>query len=290
MMTLELRVREARSSRVRRVLARVTMGQVLLGRVLVITGASSGIGAATAVAAAKAGMDVVANARRAERLEELATRVRALGREAKIVAGDVAEGGMSARLLDAAVTRFGRFDVVFANAGYGFKKPSHELSEAELRRLFDVNFFAAVNLLCEAARRLLAARSPGHLLMCSSALSKFTLKNYAAYSATKAAQNHFCRAMRMELRHRGIEVSSVHPVTTATEFFAHAAEHEGEDPVRAAGSAPRWMVQSPERVAAAIVRCLRRPKPEVWTSPGVRLLAGLVTAFPRLLDLVGQRA
>jgi short-subunit dehydrogenase len=268
----------------------------LRNRVLVVTGASSGIGAAAAIACAEAGMDVVLNGRRAAQLRTVAEQVRGCARAAEIVVGDVTEAGLNARLLDTAEQRFGRFDVVLANAGYGFKQPEHTLAIAELRAIFEVNFFAAFELLREAARRLLAQHRPGHLLMTSSAVAKFTLPNFGAYSATKAAQNHLCRAMRMELRGRGIEVSCVHPITTRTEFFARSAR-EGESPAEprlSRGRAlpqtqPGWLVQSPEKVARAIVRCLRRPTPEVWTSIPARWMAGLVTMFPRLLDVVAGR-
>lgn len=264
------------------------MSTNLQNQVVVITGASSGIGAATAVACARAGMDAVLQGRDAERLARTAADVRAAGRAAEVVAGDVTEPGLNRRLLDAAEQRLGRFDVVFANAGYGFKKPTHELTDGELRHIFEVNFFAAHDLLAEAARRLIAARRPGHLLMCSSALSSFTMRNFAAYSASKAAQHHFCRAMRMELRPYRIEVASVHPITTETQFFPRAAAYSGVDPSRAASHMPRWFVQRPETVARAIVRCLRRPRPEVWTSATTRVLAGLMTIFPRLMDVVGR--
>jgi short-subunit dehydrogenase len=264
----------------------------LANRVIVITGGSSGIGAATAIACAKAGMDVLLNGRDAERLQQVANAVRDCGRSAELVVGDVTEPGISVRLLDTAVQRLGRFDVVYANAGYGFKKPTHELSDTELRRIFEVNFFAANELLCESARRLLAAKRPGHLLMCSSAVAKFTLPNFAAYSATKAAQNHFCRAMRMELRRHGIEVTSVHPITTRTEFFVRSAEYSATsaDAEDRSSPGPNWLLQSPETVANAIVRCLRQPRPEVWTSFSVRAAAALMTLFPRLVDFVGSRA
>jgi short-subunit dehydrogenase len=237
-------------------------------------------------------MDVLLNGRSAERLAQVAAAVRACGRSAELVVGDVTEPGISARLLNTAVQRLGRFDVVFANAGYGFKKPTHELDDAELRRIFEVNFFSASELLSEAARRLIVARRPGHLLMCSSAVAKFTLPNFAAYSATKAAQNHFCRAMRMELRPHGIEVSSVHPITTRTEFFVRSAEYGGASAEARDRSSPgpKWLLQSPETVANAIVRCLRRPRPEVWTSVTVRAVAALMTLFPRLMDVVGSHA
>jgi short-subunit dehydrogenase len=268
------------------------MSRDLTNQVLVLTGGSSGIGAATAVACARASMDLVLSGRRADRLGEVAERVRAYGRRAEIVVGDVTEPGLSARLLDTAQEKFGRFDVVFANAGYGFTKPTVEMELAELRRIFEVNFFAAYELLWEAARRLLAQKRPGHLLMSSSAVAKFTLRGFGAYSASKAAQNHVCRAMRMELRPQGIEVASVHPITTETEFFDQAARYLGRtpDPRRKLAPPAGWFVQKPEKVADAVVRCLRRPRPEVWTSGTVRLIAGLITVFPRMMDAIGKRA
>ncbi len=267
------------------------MARSLTDQVIVITGAGSGIGAATALACAGAGMDVVLTGRRVERLEQVADQVRRRSRAAEVIAGDVTDPGHSERLLDAAQKRFGRCDVVFANAGYGFSIPAHKLEMSELRRIFEVNYFAACELISLAARRLLAERRPGHLLMCSSALAKFTLANCSAYSATKAAQNHFCRAMRMELRSTGIAVSSVHPITTRTEFFDVATRCEGRepDPTQPFGRGPAWFLQSPERVASAIVRCLRRPRPEVWTSTITRLAAGVITAFPSLLDAMGRK-
>jgi short-subunit dehydrogenase len=264
------------------------MSRDLTGRVIIITGASSGIGAVTALTCAEAGMDVVLNARRAERLAEVAHRIEQLGRRAVIVPGDVTDPGLNERLLDAAEQAFGRFDVVFANAGYGFEKPMLQISDAEHRRIWEVNYFAAVELLREAARRLIAQGRPGHLLMCSSCLAKFTLPYYAAYSATKAAQNHVCRAMRMELRPHHIEVASVHPITTSTEFFQVAARlsGDGEEAGKLNHHTPRGFIQSPQKVARAIVRCLRRPRPEVWTSFPTRLGAALMTLSPRLADVV----
>lgn len=258
------------------------MARPLTDQVIIITGASSGIGAATAVACAKAGMDVVLTARRADKLEIVAVQVRALGRRAELVPGDIAEAGMSARLLDAAARAFGRFDAVFANAGYGFERAMTAVSESDLRGIFEVNFFAATDLLQQAARRLIAARQPGHLLMCSSCLAKFSLPGHGPYCATKAAQNQVCRAMRIELRRHGVEVASVHPIGTRTEFFDASAERSGKQ--RSDETPPGFLMQPPERVANAVVRCLRRPRPEVWTSRSMRIIAGLMTMWPSMTD------
>jgi len=266
------------------------MGITLRDRVIVITGASSGIGAATAIACAAAGMHVVLNGRNEERLARVADQVRQHGREAEIVAGDVTAAGMSDRVLDAAERRFGSFHAVFANAGYGFGRAVHETDDAELRALFDVNFFAANDLLRAAARRLLAAERPGHLLMCSSCLSKFTFPHVSAYSATKAAQNHVCQAMRLELHSHGIAVSSVHPISTQTDFDARARELTAAlgGKVERASASHDWMRQPPDRVARAVVRCLRRPRPEVWTSFTVRGFAALATLFPGITGTVAR--
>jgi short-subunit dehydrogenase len=267
------------------------MARELSGRVIVITGASSGIGAATAVACAQAGMDVVLTARREDRLAATAAAVAATGRKAEIVAGDIVEEGHGDRLLDAAESAFGGFHAVFANAGFGMEKPVVEMTSTEARRMFDVNFFSAVELLRGAAARLRDAGGGGHLLMCSSCVSKFALPGHGMYAATKAAQHMVCGAMRHELRRAGIDVSSVHPVTTTTELFEVSARLSGREPRPDGGSGhtPRLFVHSPERVAREVVRCLRRPRPEVWTSMTVRTVAALMTLSPRFYDLVMRR-
>ena len=198
-----------------------------------------------------------------------------------------------ATLIDAAQQLPGGLDTVFANAGYATSKRVVDETEEELRRIFEVNFFASVDLLRAAARRLLAAKRPGHLLMCSSCVSKFALPKTASYAATKAAQNSICSAMRLEHRTDGIYVSSVHPITTRTEFFEVSARLSGKKPPEGGAPAhsPRLFTQPPERVARAVVRCLRRPRPEVWTSHIVRTVAAAVTMFPRLGDrMIGGRA
>ncbi len=268
------------------------MARDLRGKIIIITGASSGIGAATALACAKAGMNVVLNARRAEKLDAVADLARQAGAEAVTVVGDVTEPGISGRMLEAAHDRFGRFDAVFANAGYGFDKAAHEVADEELRKIFDVNFFAGIDVLNAAVSRLLAESRPGHLLMCSSCLGRFTLPGHSAYSATKAAQAHVCGAMRIELESRGIYVSSVHPITTVTEFFEVSKRLSGkvDDGKSVPEHAPRFFVQPAERVANAVVRCLRRPRPEVWTSFTTRAVAAFMTLSPRFADVILRKA
>lgn len=265
------------------------MRRILTDKVAIITGASSGIGAATARAMAREGMDIVLVARRRDKLERVAEDVRALGRRALVIVDDVADSSHVDRLFDETTRVFGHFDIVFANAGYGMERAMHETSDEEVRKMFEVNFFSAVALLRSAANQLRRTKRSGHLLMCSSCVSKFSLPGHGLYAATKAAQESVCRAMRFELAPDHIEVASVHPVTTTSEFFEVSAVRSGLQVQAVPPHAPRWMVQSPERVADAIVACLRRPRSEVWTSSLVRWSAALFTVCPSLLDAVMRR-
>jgi len=267
------------------------MVRQLKDKVIIITGASSGIGAATALACARAGMDMVLTARREERLRDTAAEVERMGRRAVIVAEDITDPGVSQRLIDTALESFNRLDVVFANAGYGIEATMLETSEFELRRIFDVNFFVCVELLQLAAAHMKSLKQPGHLLMCSSCLGKFTMPLHGAYAATKAAQSQVCRSMRLELECWDIAVSCVYPITTETEFVA-ASRRLGRWAGRkkdASDHAPAMFVQSPERVAQAVVKCLRKPRSEVWTSFIVRAVAAFFTLCPPFLDLIMRR-
>ena len=258
--------------------------------VAIITGASAGIGAATAVELARTGHDLVLVARRRERLAEVAARASDAAKRlvrTEIVTADVSHAGAAARILDEAERAFGRFDVVYANAGYGLERPMHRMTSDELRAMFETNFFSSTELCNEAARRLIAAGRGGHLLMCSSCVAKFTLPSFGAYSASKAAQAHVARAMAYELRPYGIMVSSVHPVTTATEFFEVVREalEDGEAQQYAIHDLNKFFVQRPEKVARAIARTIGTSRTEIWTSLPTRVAAGVITAFPWLLDI-----
>jgi short-subunit dehydrogenase len=265
--------------------------RALAERVVVVTGASSGIGAATARACAASGMSLVLVARRADRLREVAAACEDAGGKAHALAIDVAASGASEEILAHAVSAFGRVDVVFANAGYGTRAGLIDMSEADLRTMFEVNFFAALSLCRAAARRWIAAEQPGHLIMSSSCIGKFPLAYHGAYCATKASQAMACAALRAELQAHRIAVSSVHPITTKTEFFVESDRRSGAggSTAEVPDHAPSFLVQSPERVAAAVVRCMHRPVPEVWTSSLVRLSAALFTAWPWLLHQVLDR-
>jgi short-subunit dehydrogenase len=264
----------------------------LTGRTIAITGASSGIGKATAVACARAGMRVIVGARREDELKKVVELIRSGGGEAAYVVIDVSNPKDNERLVEAAMDHFGSLYSVFANAGYGLERLVLSYTDAELEEMFRVNFWSCLQLM-RLAGNLFLKQPPvnggkrGHILVCSSCVSKIGLPNYAAYSATKSLQDHFARAMRIELADRGVAVSSVHPIGTKTEFFDTAKRLSGGK--RISIQTPERFKQPAETVANAIVRCLQRPKGEVWTSFPMRAMLALGTAFPGLADAMMLR-
>lgn len=260
----------------------------LAGKPIVISGASSGIGRASAVACAAAGMPVAAMARRAERLDELVREIEGAphGGRAIGIVGDVTRPGDCERAVERCAEAFGSVYGVFACAGIGAQRPVHEMCDADLRQMFEVNFFGSMNLIRPALELMLEAGA-GHVMMCSSCLSKISIPLYAPYCATKACQNIFGRAMAAELRDRGVHVSTVHPARTRTEWSAVMRGRSSEPLITEAGGEGGG--QPPERVARAVVTCLRRPQPEVWTRPGLRTALILADLTPRLTDAVLMR-
>ncbi|HYE60686.1 MAG TPA: SDR family NAD(P)-dependent oxidoreductase [Phycisphaerales bacterium] len=264
---------------------------------IAITGASSGIGMATAVACARAGMPVALGARREDKLERVAEQIRREGGRAIVVRTNVDSPADCEALVERTIAEFGSIYSVFANAGYGADTPiapPNAASDADIRAMFETNFFGTLNTIRPALPHMLKA-GRGHVLICSSCLSKFALPWHTVYSATKAAQDHIGRGLLVELKPRGIAVSTVHPIGTTTEFFeqsaarSHKAAGAADGPKPAEIRTPRFMMQPPETVANAIVKSLRKPRGEVWTSLPVRLAFATLTAFPGLRDAVTAR-
>lgn len=228
-------------------------------------------------------MPVVLAARRVDRLIILAERITSRGGRAIAMRADVADPAQCRALVDRAMSEFGSVYAVLANAGYGHEGATHEMPESDIRALIETNFYGTLNTIRPALPHMLQARR-GHVLITSSCLSKLGTPYHAAYSASKAMQDHFGRAMRLELANSGVFVSTIHPIGTSTEFFdAKQVRSGGRDlSLRSSGR----FTQTPERVARAIVACLRRPRGEVWTSLSVRSAMALATFAPSLADRV----
>ncbi|BAM05132.1 SDR family NAD(P)-dependent oxidoreductase [Phycisphaera mikurensis] len=255
----------------------------LSNAVLVLTGASSGIGAAVAEAAGAAGMRAVLNGRRAEKLQAVAERVRAAGGEALAVPGDVTREADVEELFAAAAEAFGGVDAVLANAGYGLEKRFDATSMREHRAIFETNHFGTL-LTLRAGLAAVRAEPGGlrHLLVTSSCVSELGPPRFGAYAATKAAQDAVAQALRAEVAAEGIRVTTIHPVGTRTEFFDTAAANSGTDRSLADTNTPDLFTQTAGHVARRVIAALKRPVAEVWPSRPARFAFAAATAFPGL--------
>ena len=174
----------------------------LNGAVVIITGASAGIGRETALEFARRGARLVLAARRADRLESAAAECRALGAEAVSVPADVAQREDLERIVQTAIDRFGRIDVLVNNAGFGFSGTIEETTDADMRELMDVNFmgaFMATKLVLPYMRK----QRCGHIVNVSSVVGKIAFPFHGAYSATKFAVSGMTEALRGSWTGRG---------------------------------------------------------------------------------------
>jgi short-subunit dehydrogenase len=213
----------------------------IAGAVCIVTGASSGIGAATARVLAGRGAKVVLAARRAERLDALAVELP----DALAVPTDVTAPGQVERLVGVALEAHGRVDVLVNDAGQGLHVPVVDLDPDDLRAVFDLNVVAALVALRAVAPSMLA-RGRGAIVNVSSATSLRVFPGLGGYAATKAALNVLSETARLELEAGGVKVSVVYPSVTATEFHRHLRAGEIAPGARAMTPDP------PERAAAAI--------------------------------------
>jgi short-subunit dehydrogenase len=226
---------------------------------IVITGASSGIGATLAVALGAAGHRVALAARREPELQEVAARV---GPGAIVVPTDVTRRGEVERLRDRAIEAFGHVDVWVNNAGRGITKPALELTDEELDLMMTVNVKSALYGMQAIAPHFIA-RGRGQIVNVSSVLSRVPFATYrSGYNAAKAALNALTANARVDLAraHPGIHVTLVMPGLVRTEFQRNALG--GSPPNPAAAEA-----QSAEEAVAAIVQAIDQPVAEIYTNP-----------------------
>ncbi len=220
----------------------------LSGSVVAITGASSGIGAATAEVLAAEGASVVLGARRRDRLEELTSK---LGTRAAAVEMDVRNPDDSSRLVQTAIDRFGHIDTLIANAGIGAYGGIMDLSDDQLREMMDTNVAGTVWPIRAAVPHFLEAGN-GDIVIVASVAGLRGAGDEAVYAATKFAQVGLAGALDRELRDKGIRVSVIAPGGTATEF-AMGAGRTPDMP----GLAD---MLRPKDVASAVLAVLRQPR------------------------------
>jgi short-subunit dehydrogenase len=252
-------------------------------QVIVITGASSGIGLATAQAAAKAGARVVLAARNDEALAQIVSDISARGGTAIHVVADVSKREDVEKVAQVAVARFGGFDTWVNNAGQGIYGKLEEVSEEDSRRLFDVNFWSQVYGSLAAVRHLKARG--GALINLGSITSENAQPLMGMYTATKHAVKGFTDALRMELEAEGapVSVTLVKPTGIDTPFPQHARNYMDREP-----KLPE-PVYRPEEVAAAILQAATHPERDVLVGTGARLMHTMGHQMPRAMDRLGEK-
>ncbi|MGN6512312.1 MAG: SDR family NAD(P)-dependent oxidoreductase [Lysobacteraceae bacterium] len=226
------------------------------GRIALVTGASSGIGEATALALAEAGAKVALVARRKDRLEALAARLAPLGAEPLVLDADLLDELAAQQVVHEAERHFGKLDILVNNAGVMYLEPVAEADLGRWRRMLELNVLSLIAS-TQAALAGMRARRDGHVVNVSSTAGRVANPNGAAYSATKFGVVAFSEALRREVYADNIRVTVIEPGVVQTELRDHIGHAATQAHLNAWASSMRQL-QS-EDVADAIVFCVSRP-------------------------------
>ena len=251
------------------------------GKVVVVTGASSGIGEATAREFGRAGANVVLAARRLDRLEALAREIEGLGSGAAAlpVAADLSRLEDITALVTQAQERFGRIDVLFNNAGFGRLDWLENLDPAkDIAAQLNVNVLGVIQTTRQVLPLMIAQRG-GHVINMASVAGLVGTPTYTIYAACKFAVRGFSEALRREVAPWGIRVSVIYPGGVATEFGSHAGIKR-----KTKATTPAWMRLTAEDVGRAVVGLVRRPRAGLIITWPFRFSVLLNNLLPGLVD------
>jgi len=256
------------------------------GRTVIVTGASSGIGEATARAFGQAGDRVVLAARRVERLQQLAAALP----DSLVVPADLTKSEDVTRVAAAALARYGRIDVLVNNAGLGRYDWLERLPEEDIRAEIQVNMIAPI-LLTRAVLPAMQAQGRGVIVNVASVAGKISTPTMSIYNATKFGLDGFSEALRREVGPQGIRVCVIYPGPVAgTEFGAKRTKGAGLSAVSSRVRRLPGLQTSTARVAQAIVGLADHPRPRM-VIPGIYNVAiALNSLLPALVDVFVSRA
>ena len=246
--------------------------------VVLITGASSGIGRALASAYARRGAKLVLFARRKDRLEALAEECQRLGGQAIAYAGDVAKVTDLEAAVEVALQKFGCLDIAVANAGVAIQKKISELEDAELARQLEVNLFGVLRTLRVTIPHL--RRSQGRAVIVGSGMSYIPIAGAGAYTMSKFAVRAMAETLRLE--ERRVSVTLICQGFIESEI--RAIDNQGNFRHDAKEQVPAWMIMTAERAAEEIVAAVERRKAEYAITWYTKLGILLQRLAPRLME------
>ena len=249
------------------------------GKVVIITGASSGIGAAVARRLALDGMRLTLAARRLDRLEQVAAEVEALGGEALVVQTDVRNRDELQRMVQATLDRWGHIDVLLNNAGLGHDRLLIRFKPEKIRDEIHINLIAIIEC-AQVVLPVMLRQKSGHIINVASIAGLIATPGGTVYSASKFGVNGFSDALRRELRGSGIHVSAFCPGFTPTEISPELkAISEGQP-----GAPRRPGLMPVTYVADQIAHLIRHPRWRVIIPPSWKFLVMVAFLFPGIAD------
>lgn len=246
---------------------------------VLLTGASSGIGWYLASELVRAGAYVVVTSRREDRLQKLRQSFGNPRRRLIAVPGDISDPAHRQNLVDTAVSELGGIDLVFNNAGIGAVGAFEDATQERLRRIFEVDFFGVTELTRLALPHLHKGVNPA-ICIVSSVLAHRGMPRKSEYCAAKFALRGWTESLRLELKPTGIDVVTISPSTTNSEFFDSLLD---SDPVE---KTIKFGIQSAERVAQSILGAVKKGRRELILSPGGKALVWLSRLAPGLMDKI----
>jgi len=248
--------------------------------VIVITGASSGIGLVTAKMAASRGAKVVAAARNENALKQLVEELTAKGYSATYVKADVGREEDIKKIAETAISEFGRFDTWVNNAGITIYGHAMDVSNEDIKRMFDTNFWGVVYGTKTAVKYFKDRGTPGSLINVGSLFGDRGTVIQSAYAAAKFAVHGWTESVRMELEKENapVSVTLIHPGRIDTPYNEHGRSYLDKQP------AHRGMIYPPEAVAEAILHSAENQKRDMYVGSQVKILELLGTLLPRFTD------